>query len=371
MALYELKQGNGGHGLEVYNTETGKYEKIEFEIEGNKIDSWETLRDLSLDSSQKSIYDSADANFKAEVDNYIKDQYSELLKQEVGRLNRNYEVRNVKKFDNVEEFLNNIDLVITPKLCGDLLDIFSTKGNLCNLSGRAVNSFAIALHKNRYPFSMNEVSKEEYEEKTKNVSVFDYTNEKISDYVKNNEVIPVYRNYKTASMGGKTLDGLKEQLLSSKEDKYDTLLGRSTGNMGSVIYMSPDTVRINNLVWSADFQIKGYVEKSKAKILELNDDTRFDTQNPVIQSFISRRGEIVNKTRSLLIQNNVPSIQAEKICDSLLNCLGVEKNSFGNVLNVSPDVGVIAMLMGYDAVTGNKYEFDILNPGIVNLRGDF
>lgn len=366
MALYELKTGNGGHGLEPFNTVTGKYEKVSFDFEGQKIDGWEGLRDLMLDVSQQQIYSGANDDFKKQVDDYIKEQYSKLLEHEVNRLNKDYEIKNLKRFDTVDDFINNIESVITPQLCNDLSDIFTQKGSKYTLEGRLVSSFAVVLQKNRFPLSMVEVSKEEYEKNVKNVPPFDYNYEKIGDYVKNNDIIPVYRNLKSYNMN-KNLESLKNQFLNSKTDKYDTMLGRCSGNLGSVIYMSPDTNRINGL-FRGDIQIKGYVEKRKAKILELNNETKSNSLNPLIQSFKEKRNDIVAKTRSLLIQNGVSGDNVNRICDSLLESLGHSKDYYDDDY---PDIGVIAMLMGYDAVTGNKYEFDILNPSIVNLRGDF
>ena len=40
MGLYQLKVGKGGSGLEPFNTETGQYEKIGFDFEGNQIDGY-------------------------------------------------------------------------------------------------------------------------------------------------------------------------------------------------------------------------------------------------------------------------------------------------------------------------------------------
>jgi len=371
MALYEMKMGLGGSGLEVYKTTTGKYERVPFDFEGKRIDEWEQLRDLMLDVSQQQLYSAADENFKKEVDDYIKEQYSMLLEQEINKLNRDYDIKNLKKFDNIDDFINNIESVITPQLCNDLSDIFTEKGAQYIIDGRVVSSFAVVLQKNRYPLSMVEISKEEYETKMKNVPSFDHNYEAISDYIKSNDIIPVYRNFK-AWQTKKSLEELKNQYLNSQSNKYDTMLGRKSGNLGSVIYMSPDTLKIDSVVDSADIQLKGYVEKRMAKILELNSETKSSENIPLINSFKSRRTEIVSKTRSLLMKNGVSSDKIEKICDDLLESLGYHKTGYSNTYyESSVDIGVIAMLMGYDAITGNRYEFDILNPGIVNLRGDF
>ena len=69
MASYELKTGNGGHGLEAYDKNTGKYTKLSFYYEGEKIDSWEDVKKLVHVCKKNNIRNTDSQHTKSDTGN--------------------------------------------------------------------------------------------------------------------------------------------------------------------------------------------------------------------------------------------------------------------------------------------------------------
>lgn len=365
MALYQLKVGNGGNGLEPFNTETGKYEKIGFEFEGNQIDGWESLRDLMLDSNQRDIYANADQEFKDEVDNYIKEQYNALLQDEVDRLNRDYASKNsgVEFYQTVDDMINNISKFITD----DVISFMNEHGDYFSTDdSRTVRSIAFMLHKTRYKNqTMNKLSRDEFDDKTINLSnipdVFDGADQEVeNDYLKTHNMVKLFRG---VYLGNKTTSDLYNEYCEGTftgDDSVDgtgTVLGAYHNMYGTAIYMTTSEDYVG--AYDNGFRLDGYIDNlDSVNIYFMEDESDSSGRRSELYTELNRKKPLIsNKIRSDLLARGY------SLKDIMTTIAEIESG-------ITNDFGFCCMLMGYDAFTAEGHQLDILNPSIVNVRGD-
>lgn len=363
MALYELKTGNGGHGLEPFNTVTGKYEKVSFDFEGDKIDSWESLRDLMLDVSQQQIYSASGDDFKKQVDDYIKEQYEMLLQGEIDRLNKEYArgESGVEFYNSVDDMIENISSYITD----DVFNFAVKNGTYSSTDDyRSIRSIAIAMHKSRYSnLKMKKMSIDEFDSETSGMEdipdvscgAYQYIE---NSYLKNNDKVLVHRGLSTTKTTSQMYDEYTEGIFSPDDvaKGTDTLLGGSNGMYGTTIYMT--THDEYTYGYEDGFKIDGYINLKNRNIYYMEDEDDSSGYNSELQTEL---------------RSKIPSITS-KIRGALLG-RGYSQNDIQTFLGqltaaINGDFGFCCMLMGYDAFTAEGHQLDILNPSIVNIRGD-
>ena len=365
MGLYQLKVGKGGSGLEPFNTETGQYEKIGFDFEGNQIDGWESLRDLMLDMNQKDIYANADQAFKDEVDNYIKDQYNALLKEEVGRLNRDYARKHsgVEFYQSVDEMTENVSKFITD----DVISFINKKGSsFWTDDSRTIRSIAFMVHKTRYANqTMNKISRDEFDEKTANLynipDVGWSCDQSIeNDYLKTHNMVKVYRG---VYCGNKTPADLYNEYcegLFTGNDSVNgtaTILGDCSGMYGSAIYMTTSEEYAGG--YDNGFFLDSYIENlNSINIYFMEDETDSSGRGSELYNEMKRKKPII----SAKIKNDL--LARGYSLNEIMPTISAIESGIDN------DFGFCCMLMGYDAFTAEGHQLDILNPSIVNVRGD-
>lgn len=366
MGLYQLKVGKGGSGLEPFNTETGQYEKIGFDFEGNQIDGWESLRDLMLDMNQKDIYANADQDFKDEVDNYIKDQYNALLKEEVGRLNRDYAKKHsgVEFYQSVDEMTENVSKFITD----DVISFVNEKGDFFNTDDlRSIRSIAFMVHKTRYANQMmNKISRNEFDNKTANLrnipDVYDGQDQDVeNDYLKTHNMVKLYRGVYCGD--GKTPADLYNEYCEGVfkgDDSVDgtgTILGDHNGMYGSAIYMTTSEDYAGG--YDNGFFLDGYIENlDSVNIYFMEDSTDYSGRESQLYNEMKRKKPII----SAKIKNDLLA-RGYALKDIMSTISAIEDG-------IDYDFGFCCMLMGYDAFTAEGHQLDVLNPSIVNVRGD-
>ena len=152
--MLATKPGNGGHGLEVYNVEDGKYAQVSCTFNGQQIDKWEDYRDAILASNPqwKASYES-DSNVAQQFDTMVQDQlYPELLQGEVDRLNKEGESQKI--FASPEEAAMNMHELFGEKLVNNLLDNDILNNTEISVNpykpGYKVNTFAACFQMCRY-----------------------------------------------------------------------------------------------------------------------------------------------------------------------------------------------------------------------------
>ena len=307
MALYELKTGNGGHGLEPFNTVTGKYEKVSFDFEGDKIDSWESLRDLMLDMSQQRIYSASDDEFKKQVDDYIKEQYEALLQGEIDRLNKEYaqSQSGVEFYNSVDDMIENVSNYITD----DVFNFAIKKGAYSTTSDfRYIRSIAIAMHKSRYAnLKMKKLSINDFDSATANMEdipgvksgAYQYIE---NDYLRKNDRVLVHRGIQTNKMPDEIYNEYTEGVFGSADvgNGTDTILGNSGGMYGTTIYMT--THEPYSLGYEDGFKMQGYIDLKNRNIYYMEDEDDYNGGSSKLQTEMKAKiPNISAKVRGVLL----------------------------------------------------------------------
>lgn len=362
MSLIAIKDGNGGHGPEPYTVDDGQYTEVKFNFEGKQISSWEELRDSILDDEQKKQYNQAPQGTKDEVDNAVKEYYGQLLTDEVNILNR------TRFFDTPKECIENVGELITKELCDDILanasDHFPgtlTKVMVDSNTNYCVDRLPMLIHKYRYrQMKMNKISKKDFDVRASKIPAFVFEQasswyssnhgkqEVAAKYIQSNDEVVIYR--------GLTIDPTEAKRIHKGyvEDGNDlpsTLLAKS-GMYGSVIYTTMRKSYADR--YKDGLFLQGIAKVKDRKILHLptNDYDGFDS----------------SELRE--IKNGIPQIKTNiynKCINSGYNHSQAEKVAKAFEYTLNRDAGACAMLMGYDAITADGHQLDVLNPAMVDL----
>lgn len=383
MASYELKTGNGGHGLEAYDKNTGKYTKLSFYYEGEKIDSWEDVKNLAfkLDPSLKSSYDSADTVLKEEFDNQMKDFHGELMKEYVGNLEQEDFERPQVIFHTDMELLENAPGLITK----DFFDKFEQLGGLDDgyvkrtegdPDSDYVEVLSLLMQESRYPNrKMKPISEQEWDSLFANHKTLPKNCDYDTGYnylMSNMKTLPIFRGVKSR------VDSVQKIHDGHFEDGPGlarTLLSRrGTGYYGSVTYMSMsqnygEGYKSN----TGGLFLKGYVEPSKLNVLFFDRGDYTGDSNPIIKTL--RRDMIEEIYGPYGTTHRKKDISKSSVLSKIYNNLkswGVDDSKAKKFTEyfqsrVMSDTGLCAMMMGYDAIFADGNQFDILNPSVVKL----
>ena len=368
--MIEFKPGNGGHGPEAYDPETGQYVEVECSIEGQTFKGWEELRDLILNSDPniKVQYDSNSAQRDA-IEEYIKNElYGPLLEEAINR--KNAESTGQIFFNDPIDAALNGHKIFTPSFFQMYKDKVSGQKVLVNPDNNyVVNGFACCLQNLRYPKKkMIPISKAEYNSLMSGVSGTvdsgDFPHQSLRRYVAANpNGFPVWRG---VTAGGTNIQKVKESFWDENSPYISTLAharGKNCSYYGAVTYMSMSKDYAEGYAGRA--LINGFVKNPKSlKILECPleyyDSNEISCNKAIreITQFRSRSAEFLNNVK--------------KQAETYSNMSPQELNNF--MLNLRDDIennpGLCGIIMGYDAIMGSSNQFDILNPGIVSVLED-
>lgn len=368
--MIELKPGNGGYGLEAYDTTTGKYASnvsvsLEDEDTGQKY-NFSNFKDFL-----KQIYGNQflqtyeeDEEFRKMIHDYkgengIWQTWETLLRQEVDRLNAEEEARNtnVEFYATAMEVANNAHKFFTKELIDEMFekDVF-----LFGLSykkdgtGSSCNGIAELFRIARYgKTKMKPITRQEFDEKcgifAENEIYGDYDElyERIQEVkASENKCIPIYRGMRIHNITDDkiALASHYKTDFHSKESIYFT----GSGYYGSVIYMSASKSYVSDYGYAYN---KNYLNA----YVELNDDYKIAfcpnsyTGNKQMENFKKYESKI-------FIRNLENSMKNMGYSQSQISEVS------GNVYaQIEDNVGFIAMLFGYDGICGEDGQFDQLN----------
>lgn len=376
------KKGNGGHGLEAYDSETGKYVEVSVSFNGQEIENWQHLRDVLLEANPqwKQAYDS-DSSVAEQFDNYIQDEiYAPLVEQSVNEMNENAKAQTI--FSTPTETADNLDTFFTNKMVDDLLNNGILKSNTIAVNpykpSYIVSTWAACFQKNRYKGNcrMNPISQQEYDSRRKNfptlqLSSYAYFHE-TKDYINSADEIPLSRCCLSYNSNPNLADEVRRSFWDENSKIHSVLShagGVNCSYYGTCIYMLT-----GGHDWDDDASVivHGIAKPKEMKILE---NPNHGILPPEIQEFIYRlssnwtqiKGNIVNK---LVSTGKCDNAQAGQIADSFYyQALEGNKREVKGVLGGrhNVDVGFCAMVLGYDALYGEDAHFDILNPNKVDI----
>ena len=364
--MLATKPGNGGHGLEVYNVEDGKYAQVSCSFNGQQIDTWEQYRDAILASNPqwKSAYD-GDKNVADQFDAMVQDQlYPELVQGEVDRLNMEGESQ--IRFSSPDEAALNMHKLFGSKLVDNLL-----ANNILNSEMISVNPYkpdykvsvlAACIQMNRYPGNnrMKPITASDYRDRARNFPSMslDYGSDEddLRRYLSDAKEIPVTRNMGIASEA--VWKEVKRSFWDQNSQINSTLSrvgGKNCSYFGSVCYMATGGYEYDE---GAAHTIRGIVKMDGVKYTFCPYSNRGDDIDAFRQAFERNKPAIVGNLIGKLTEGGKMSAsQAGQICASLER-------------QISKDCGLCAMIMGFDAIAGEGYQFDIINPNIVDVVYD-
>lgn len=364
--MLATKPGNGGHGLEVYNIEDGKYAQVTCSFNGQDINGWEEYRDAILASNPqwKTAYDS-DSNIAQQFDTMVQDQmYPELLQNEVNRLNTEGESQ--IKFDSPEDAALNMHKLFGAKLVDNLLanDILHNEMVSVNpyKPDYKVSVLAACIQMNRYAGNnrMNPITQSDFDNRSQNfpsVSLYwGSSSDDLRRYLSNATEIPVIRNMGISSET--VWREVKRSFWDPNSQINSTLSrvgGKNCSHYGSVCYMSTGGYEYDE---GAPHTIKGIVKLDGVKYTFCPSPNRGADVDAFRGMFNRNKQTIINNLVGKLTEGGkMSSVEARQICASLEN-------------QIANDCGLCAMIMGYDAIAGAGYQFDIINPNIVDVVYD-
>lgn len=378
---YSVKLGKGGHGLEVYDSE-GKYaDDFSFDIEGQKIGNYEDFRSLYFNnlisqqglqftSEQLENYYQNNIDFKSQIDGVLYDEYNAALSQAV-------DIKNAQQtWDSPEETVKHLDEIFTKPLIQNLIDNNIVNSSSSIVSGTyTVSTFAACVQMVRYKQNRaNPIDSNEYNKRYNNIpsEITDSTGESVSYFkkiiedAKNNQIdMPLLRNIDGITSSEREV--VRNSFYDENNPQKSCLSSYKRENcsyLGSVIYFSTFGMSYG---WRSSMSIKGLVKMSPdLKLLECpatfsqvsSDGTRF------IPEIIRFRGAVQNNKdlkekmiKKFQDEGGLSNQDAEKMYNRLES-------------EIYKDGGLCAMLMGYDAIYGISYHFDILNLGICDILKD-
>lgn len=377
---YNVKRGKGGYGLEVYDEE-GKYaQDFSFQINGQEIKGYDDFRSLYFDSlAQDSagqfnvpmleqLYQTV-PDFQAEVDANLYEEYNRMLTEAVNEHN----ARQV--WDTPEECAKNLHELFVPNLVNNMLDNDILNSNASQVAKfYKVSTFAACLQMSRYKTNRaNLISEQEYLNRLSSEKADGYVSssgdeEELHEYIKNaiagQKSIPILRNISGISASDRA------EVMASFYDEnsarhsclshYDRT---QCSYLGSVVYFSTGDFSYGGRYNTTS--ITGLVKMSdKLKLLECpldNWSSNESSCNRAIPEVIRFRNEI----------RNDPDFN-KRLIEKFTESGRVNDKEAENIVlrfrqEIERDPGLCAIIMGYDAIYGISYQFDLLNLGIADI----
>ena len=378
-----VKLGKGGHGLEVYDEE-GKYaSEFSFELGGQQIKGYDDFRSLyfaNLAENSANQYDvdflnnlyNSNPGFKDQVDAQLYPEYNQSLSNAVNEFNAKTQVWNTP-----EEAAEHVHELFVPSLVNNLIDNGILKSDRSTVADNyRVNTLAACLQMSRYPKrKANSITKDEYEDRANQgllqkgdlnsgSSTFEIESY-INDALANERYIPITRN-----VGFFNNEEEQKQVLSSFYDenspRHSCLSYDGNGYLGSVVYCSTGGYD-GYIGWRSNSAIiEGMVKlKKNLRLLECPVTQGWGSESRCNRSIpeLARFRQAIDKDYNGFEQRMVSKIMEAGVQDQADAQVITKK--FYNRLKDDP--GFCAIVLGYDAIWGLSFQFDILNLGILDV----
>lgn len=356
--MIELKQGKGGHGLQPYDTETGKWAEVPISVNGQSVKDFDSYFDALLDGENKQAFLGMPAEIQDQIKEQFRPQYEEALQREVGILNAKNSVYG--KFYSTTAELSQA----MPELFGkDFADAFEKapiyNGNILKQKTGMRNLPVVhyILQKLRYhDIKFNGITEQEYVDRK--VNAYQY-NHGIYDYeawvasaVKQGKDICVWRgmHYNRQSDPDKFKNVFTGYVDSEETGDNIPLSLAGGGCWGNVIYMSADKSYSRSYAGSQGMLVHAIFDSNGANVmLGRNQSAMYRTVRSAWQN-----------AKPLVLQNLRQSHpdKADEIVRQI--------EQYG--LN---DFGFCCMVCGYDAAAVGGDQLDILNPRRVYVSEQF
>ena len=375
-----VKLGKGGHGLEVYDEE-GKYaSEFSFELGGQQIKGYDDFRSLyfaNLAENSANQYDvdflnnlyDSNPGFKDQVDAQLYPEYNQSLTNAVNEFNAKTQVWNTP-----EEAAEHVHELFVPSLVNNLIDNGILKSDRSAVaSGYRVDTLAACFQMSRFPKrKANSITQEEYEDRAKqgliqkgSLTSYSETSEieeYINDALANERYIPIARAIYCD-------DRDQENVISSFYDenspRHSCLSHNGAGYLGSVVYCSTGGYDGYTRHYSGAI-VEGMVKlNKKLRLLECPVTQGWGSESRCNRSIpeLTRFRQAIDKDYNGFEQRTISKIMEAGVQDQA--DAQVIARKFYNRLKEDP--GFCAIVLGYDAIWGLSFQFDILNLGILDV----
>ena len=375
-----VKVGKGGHGLEVYDEE-GKYaEEFSFELEGQQIKGYDDFRAFyftQLASQSEGAFSASDletlynqdADTKAQFDEQLEPEYERMLTEAVNDHNAK------QVWDSPEETAKHLHELFVPNLVSNLLENHILESNKSSVADHyKVDTFAACMQMSRYKQNRsNPVSREEYSAEmsanqasggcSSSTSVSDFR-KYIENAVQGQKSIPILRNI--SGVAHEDQKNILESFYDENSPRNSCLAHSDAVNcsfLGSVIYFSTGGYSYSG-GWGS-LSINGFVRMNdKLRLLECPlrwgeaGEYSCNQSIPEVLRFrqaVKADADFDNRMLSQLTANGQMEEADARVIISKLHH------------KINSDPGFCAILMGYDAIYGISYHFDLLNLGIAHI----
>lgn len=378
-----VKIGKGGHGYEVYDEE-GKYaDEFSFSIDGQEIKGYDDFRALyfnAMVAGSAGAYDIDTLNglyenhpqFKEQIDAQLMEEYHKALMNAVDEYNAK------QVWATPEEAAKHLHELFVPSLVKNLVENDIVNSSSSSVSaGYKVSTFAACLQMSRYPKNRaNVISLQEYQNLMENngaVGTVDSSDDEsvLHDYVARavagQKCIPILRNIHGVSANDRA--NVLASFYDENSPRHSCLSHYNRTQcsyLGSVIYFSTGSYEYSGGYNS--LSVNGLVRMNdKLRLLECPLDNWQASENAC-----NRPGAIpeITKFRNTL-QDNFNDF-SQKMVERFVQYGGLDENQAKTVVarlqnEIRRDPGLCAILMGYDAIYGISYQFDLLNLGIADI----
>ena len=380
--MIELKPGNGGYGLEAYDTETGKYAdsvSVSFKDEnGNSYDNLKNFKDfLKVIGGQQMVdlYDE-DEEFRKMIHDYQGDDgfwqvWEKMLRAEVDNTNRREELAKQREilYETSMDVANNAHNFFTREVIDDIINHSGYRFNSLNYnkdgsSYGGANLIAEKFREARYgsermiPISQKELEQKcgpysqrfEFSDSWSESNNYFEAKERLEEIKKNGYHIPIYRG-----IGCETVQEDKIAITSFFKKDFnpsESVAFTGSGYYDSVIYMSI-SARYAEDYSQTGLLVKACVDPNNLKIADL-DSAHIGTAQ--MENFMNNDYKIfVKNLEAKMLKDGYSNSETKQFCEKIEE--QCSRTSWGRPNNL----GFVAMLFGYDAILGQAGQLDILN----------
>lgn len=379
--VFNVKIGKGGHGYEVYDEE-GKYaDEFSFSFNGQEVKGYDDFRNVYfglMAAGSAGAYDVETLNQLYENHPQFKDQTdAQLMNEYYNALTSAVEEHNASKqvWNSPEEAAQNMHELFVPSLVQNLIENDIVNSSSSSVStGYKVSTFAACLQMSRYEKNRaSVVSRQEFEKEMADNIADGYVEssgsaEDIRDYIANaikgQKCIPILRNI--SGIASSDRQNVLESFYDENSPRHSCLSHYNRTQcsyLGSVIYFSTGGYQYGRSYSSTTVQ--GFVRMNeKLRLLECplanwqSSETTCNRSIPEINRFrraIDEDKDFDKKLLEKFMQNGtINENQAKTIVSRLRS-------------EIWRDPGLCAIIMGYDAIYGISYQFDLLNLAIADI----
>lgn len=379
--MVSVKQGLGGHGLQAYETETGKYVEVSVSLNGREAKNFDEYLDIAIQTSDS--FREKYRNDESGMTEKLFNRYKDGFQKRVDTMNAE---NDIQRFEDGEDFERNMESAINDSMVENL-SRFCPMGydasvkrspysedyldgvNVSIMNGKFGTPLLNPISEKTFErmYNSKKVNKAKTEEEYFNV---DGDAKRMKDYLKSlpdGVDVAWFR-----CMYGLDKGNANKIVIGYYDKGMDVISNISRfGGAGSGIYVSPSrTIK--------DTEIDGgYFNKDEKKTREsvmIHGLIKNPSQLRIACSNWNRKDDDEDQQKVKSLQKAASKLGfVEKMAnilhnkgydDDMKNCRDIANTI---CYKIQYDFGLAAALLGYDMVTGYGNEMVVLNPRVMDI----